>query len=135
MTRPNRAGLFTSLFLIVATIACIRVGATQERRLVNLTDGPLALRLQVAQEYATQQQLDLLRAGAKAEFPILSDRDLATLGLAWQRAVLADGEHVMLEVTFMPESAGVDASRVADYVARRVIEDVRPKLQVARPSS
>jgi hypothetical protein len=134
MARRDAAGLVSILCLIAATTACIRIGGTQQRRLVNLNDGPMALRLRVAQEYANQQQLGLLRASAKAQFPNLTDQDLATLNLAWQHAVLADGEHVMLEVTFMPESTGVDASAVADYVASRILDDVRPKFQSSTPS-
>jgi hypothetical protein len=117
------------LVLIGAMIACIRIGGTQERRLVDLNDGTLALRLRVAQEYATSAQLEQLRSIAKARFPNLTERDLATLGLGWQDITLGDGEHVMLVVTFMPESKGVDAKAVADYVAQHVLQDVGPKLK------
>jgi hypothetical protein len=112
----------------IAVVACIRIGGTQERRLVDLNDGSPEVCLRVAQEYATTAQLERLRASAKAQFPKLTDRDLATLGLRWQVMSLQDGRHTMIEVTIMPESQGADGKAVADFLAKQVLDDVRPKL-------
>jgi len=115
--------------LLGAAGCVVQMGGTQERRLVDLNDGTIERRLQIAQEYVHDQQLGVLRASARKQFPNLTDGDLATLGLRWQRAVMGDGEHVMVEVTFMPQSKGVDAKAVADFVAGRVRDDIRAKLQ------
>jgi hypothetical protein len=92
--------------------------------LLDLKQVPRERRLQVAQEYVAEEQLASLRAGAKRAFPALGDVDLAGLGLAWQQTKLADGDHVMVAVTFRPQQKGIDAAAVADYVAREVQKDL-----------
>jgi hypothetical protein len=127
--RIRGAAVAWTILLAGMVVACIRIGGTQERRLVDLNDGPLAVRLQVAQEYVTAAQLSRLRSAARAHFPHLTDRDLGSLELAWQTMKLADSQHVMVVVTFMPDSKAVDAKAVADYVAQLVLADVGPKLR------
>ena len=122
-----RGSLVVSGALLCA-LACVRIGGTQERRLITLDGIPKDRGLKLAQEYATPDQLASLRANAKTKYPHLTDADLATLGLRWQRMSLADGEHIMIELTFMPNSAGIDAKAVADYLAERVRRDIRAKL-------
>jgi hypothetical protein len=110
--------------------ACsIQLGGTQERRIIDLNAGPAAARLNVAQQYATAEQLGVLRSLARKQFPGLTDADIATLGLAWQKGVFADGEHVMLVVTFMPSTKSIDAAAVADFIANKVRDDVKAHLQ------
>ena len=65
---------------------------------------------------------------AKAQFPNLTEPDLEALNLGWQVMALQDGQHVMLEITFMPKQAGVDAKVVADYIAESVRRDIRAML-------
>jgi len=115
--------------MMAAITGCISIGGTQERRLIDLNDGPLDRRLQVAQEYVNEKQLTLLRASARKQFPHLTDRDIATLGLTWQRLLAGDGEHVMVVVTFMPESKDVDAKAVADYIGDQVRDELRPRMR------
>ena len=113
---------------LLCALACVRVGGTQERRLVSLDGIPPERALRLAQEYATTDQLASLRTIAKTKYPHLTDADLATLGLRWQRMSLADGEHVMIELTFMPSSPGADAKAVADYLGDQVRRAIRAKL-------
>jgi hypothetical protein len=114
---------------MLSLTACIQIGGTQERRLVDLNAGSREVRLHIAQQYVNDGQLAALRAAARAKFPSLTDADLTTLRLAWQLMALGDGEHVMVEVTFMPPGKNVDAKAVADYVAGLVKNDLRPKLE------
>ncbi len=118
-----------SPLMMLAITGCVSIGGTQERRLIDLNDGPMDRRLQVAQEYVNDQRLTLLRASARKQFPNLTDRDLATLGLTWQRLLAGDGEHVMVVVTFMPESKDVDAKAVADYIGNQVRDELRPRMR------
>jgi len=131
MARRTTLGLATSFASIVLAASCVHVGGTQERRLIDLNDGPPSIALPIAQEFATQQELDRLRARAKARFPGLAPADLEGLQLGWQEAVLGDGKHVMLEITFVPASDGVNAKAVADYVALEVRDAVLPRLKAA----
>jgi len=118
-----------ALMIVAMAVGCsINIGGTQERRLVDLNDGPLEKRLQIAQSYVSGRQLGVLRSNARKQFPALTESDLATLDLGWQRAILQDGDHVMVVVTFMPQAKGIDAKAVADYVAKQVQEDLRAKV-------
>jgi hypothetical protein len=115
--------------LLVALLGCsIQLGGAQERRLVLLNEGTVERRLQIAQEYVTEQQLGRLRTSAKAKFANLNDADLEHSSLSWQRGHLADGDSVMVVVTFTSASDAIDAKAVADYMAEQVRTELRPKL-------
>jgi hypothetical protein len=113
---------------LLCALGCVRIGGTQERRLVTLDGIPKDQGLRLAQEYATTGHLASLRAAAKTKYPQLTDADVASLDLGWQRMSLGDGEHVMIELTFMPSGADTDAKAVADYLAEQVRRDVRAQL-------
>jgi hypothetical protein len=126
MTRPT--ALETLAGTVLLACACIQIGGTQERRLVTLDGIPKDTATTLAQGYATGPQLDRLRQAAKAKFPGLTDADLQSLTLRRLLMAMQDGQHVMLEVTFMPKQAGVDARAVADYIGETVRKDVRAML-------
>ena len=128
MEDSRRAPQALLVLMLYAVLACVRIGGTQERRLVTFDGIPTAVGLTMAQECVTNDRLAAIRAAAKNKFPALTDADLATLGLKWQRMTSADGEHVMIEITFMPNNSGADAKAVADYVGEQVRRDIRAKL-------
>ena len=122
-----RSSLAISAALLYA-VSCVSIGGTQERRLVTLDGIPKEQALRIAQEYVTASRLASLRSAAKAKYSQLTDADLASINLQWQRMSLADGEHVAIEVTFMAGSAAMSPKDVADYLAEQVRRDVRAQL-------
>jgi hypothetical protein len=124
--------LLVSSCLVAAallSVGCsVQLGGTQERRLVTFDGIANDRATKLAQGYATSEQLAKLRQAAKGQFPKLTDADLQSMGLRWQVMALQDGQHVMLEVTFMPKQSGVDAKAVADYLEDVVRRDIRAML-------
>jgi hypothetical protein len=88
---------------VLISACSVQLGGTQERRLLTFDGIPATTATKLAQGYATAQQLALLRELAKAQFPSLTEPDLEALNLGWQVMALQDGQHVMLEITFMPK--------------------------------
>jgi hypothetical protein len=116
------------LTLVVVLCSCVRIGGTQERRILDLGTGDIAAKVQIVKAYVSEEQLQSLRTRARAKYPALSDRDIATIGLQWQRGVFADGEHVMIVVTFMPDGKEDIAAGVADYLLDTVGNDLRERV-------
>lgn len=123
--RKNRLRLL--LIGTTVVVGCVDIG-TQERRVIVLNEGTLAHRLQVAQEYVTNDRLSLLRASVRKQFPNVKERDVAGLELSWQRMVTVGEDAVVVVVTFTPQGEDADAKLVADYCASEVRAELRPRL-------
>ena len=97
--------------------------------MILLNTGPLAARVQAAQEYVTDEHLALLRASVRMRFPNVREDDTAALELSWQRMIMGNGEEeVFVIVTFTPQRDDIDAKGIADYSGEQVRTELRSKL-------
>ena len=129
--------IYSSLCVTLLLSGCDMI-PTQEKRLIAINGGSINHRIQIAQQYATDETLGTLRARIRTRFPGVTEADVSGLELSWQRLVTANDDDAVVVVTFTPRSEKVDAIAIADYcadVVAKELEGMPPPASGGAPAS